>query len=56
MQMPATLFDYIATLDIAIFLGLPLSLLIVVLLQEILAAREPTRPVLRGDFIRGNTP
>ena len=71
MQMPATLIEYVATLDIVIFLGVPVSLLIVVLLQEILAGRVsggraalhdldscglPARLVHRGDFIRGNIP
>ena len=40
MQSPATLIEYISTLDIVIFFGVPLFLLITVLAQEIFAASE----------------
>lgn len=46
MQQPVTFLDVVPYVDIAIFLGLPCVLLVIVLVQEILEGRSSHRPFL----------
>jgi len=43
MQSSATLLDYLTTWDIGVFLGVPLCLLAIVLVQNLLAGRAAPR-------------
>jgi hypothetical protein len=46
MQQPVTFLDVVPYVDIALFLGLPFCLLMIVVVQELLEGRPSRRPFL----------